>query len=149
MGHFWGPRVSWRATQADQFAGFWEHGWVKIAASFVVHPADGERTVLVVEIRTAATDPRSGVRFRRYWLLAKPGVWLILGRVLAAIRREAEARPPRLVCLRSRKRGKPGGRPGPRPGQLTIGGPPNELRNKSRGGPSSCPRPYLRSTWIA
>jgi hypothetical protein len=92
VGRFWGPRVEWRATEAEEFARFWERGWGKIAAGFAVHAAGGERTVLVVETRTAATDPRSGVRFRRYWLLAKPGVWLILGRVLTAIRREAEAR---------------------------------------------------------
>jgi hypothetical protein len=92
VGRFWGPRVEWRATEAEEFAGFWERGWGKIAAGFAVHAADDGRTVLVVETRTAATDPLSGERFRRYWLLARPGVWLILGRVLAAIRREAEAR---------------------------------------------------------
>ena len=95
VGRFWGPRVEWRAIEAEEFAQFWERGWGKIAAGFAVHSAGGERTVLAVETRTAATDPLSGVRFRRYWLLAKPGVWLILGRVLAAIRREAEARARR------------------------------------------------------
>jgi hypothetical protein len=95
IGHFWGPRVEWRAMEAGEFARFWERGWGKIAAGFAVHSAGGERTVLVVETRTAATDPLSGVRFRRYWFLAKPGVWLILGRVLAAIRHEAEARARR------------------------------------------------------
>jgi hypothetical protein len=92
VGHFWGPRVEWRETEAEDFVRFWDRGWGKIAAGFVLHSAGEERTVLVYETRTAATDPLSSVRFRRYWLLLKPGVWLILGRVLAATRREAEGR---------------------------------------------------------
>lgn len=64
VGRFWGPRVESQATEAEEFARLWERGWGKIAA---------------------------GMRFRSYWLLAKPGVSLILGRVIAAIRREAEA----------------------------------------------------------
>jgi hypothetical protein len=92
VGHYWGPRVEWRECEAGEFVNFWEPGCGKIAAGVLVEPAGERRTLLVLETRTAATDPVSGVRFRRYWRFAGPGVWLILGRVLAAIRAEAEAR---------------------------------------------------------
>jgi hypothetical protein len=92
VGRFWAPRLEWRNTAAEEFAPFWEPGWGKIAAALRVEPSGENQTVLICETRTAATDPLSGLRFRRYWLLARPGVWLILGRVLAGIRRDAEAR---------------------------------------------------------
>ena len=65
----------------------------RLAGSVFVEPMDAERTALLCEIRTGATDPISGLRFRRSWRFAKLGVWLILGRILAAARREAEAVP--------------------------------------------------------
>jgi hypothetical protein len=70
-----------------------ERDWGNIAGSVFVEPMDAKRTALLCEIRTGATDPISGLRFRRYWRFAKPGVWIILGRVLAAARREADAVP--------------------------------------------------------
>jgi hypothetical protein len=70
-----------------------ERTWGKIAGSVFVEPIDADRTALLYEIRTGATDPIPGRRFRRYWRFAKPGVWIILGRVLAAARRKAEAAP--------------------------------------------------------
>jgi hypothetical protein len=91
IGRFWTPRIEWRETASEEFLPFLDRGWGKIAGSVLVEPMDAERTALICELRVGATDPRSGLRFQRYWRFAKPGVWLILGRVLAAARREAEA----------------------------------------------------------
>lgn len=91
VGRFWGARIDWRKTQSEEFVQFTDRGWGAIAASVYAEPTDDKRSVLLYEVRTGATDPISGLRFRRYWRFAKPGVWLILGRLLAAIRQEAEA----------------------------------------------------------
>jgi hypothetical protein len=87
-------QIAYEAAVGTDLIRVWRHDPV-VRLLFLLYAADGERTLLVCETRTAATDPLSGMRFRRYWVLARPGVWLILGRLLAAIRREAEARARR------------------------------------------------------
>lgn len=51
---------------------FAEPGWVKAGVDFVLRP-DGAGTHVRTETRVSATDARTGIRFRWYWLLIRTG----------------------------------------------------------------------------
>ena len=40
VGRFWQPRIQWRDVPLEEFAGFAEPGWGKIARDFTVLPYD-------------------------------------------------------------------------------------------------------------
>jgi hypothetical protein len=50
------------------------------------------------ETRAVGTDPAARARFRRYWSLVSPGVFLIRRLSLAPIRAEAERRARRAAA---------------------------------------------------
>jgi hypothetical protein len=70
---------------------FDEPGWVKTGLDFVLYP-DAYGTRLTTETRVLATDPRTRVRFGRYWLLVRAGSGLIRRDLLRAVARRAEQR---------------------------------------------------------
>jgi hypothetical protein len=74
---------------ADDFAGFDEPGWVRIATDFrVVATAGGSR--LSTETRIQGTDAGARRRFARYWRIVGLGSSLIRRDLLRATRRRAE-----------------------------------------------------------
>ncbi|MFF9012886.1 hypothetical protein ACF09C_07900 [Streptomyces sp. NPDC014870] len=91
VGRVWKPTIEWRRVEADDFAGFEEPGWAKMAAAFVVHPYGERRSLLTYEARTACTDPASTTRFGRYWTLVSPGVGIVLRGALRTIEAASEA----------------------------------------------------------
>jgi hypothetical protein len=74
VGDFWHPVIRWNPdVTPEEFAGFDEPGWGKIACSYSV--ADyGHRSLLTYECRTTVTDTDSRAKFTRYWWLVRPFV---------------------------------------------------------------------------
>jgi pimeloyl-ACP methyl ester carboxylesterase len=89
----WKPlAASTRAPRtAEEFAGFDQPGFAKIAFSLRVGPYGNGASILTMETRVALTDDQSRRRFRRYWRLIGPFSTLIrrmaLRQVAAELRR--------------------------------------------------------------
>ena len=92
IGQMWNGEIRWRPTTCEEFTGFTEPGWAKIAASITVEPHGSGRCLLTYECRTTGTDAVATERFMRYWRLVSTGVRIVLWRSAVAIRRHAEAR---------------------------------------------------------
>jgi hypothetical protein len=89
VGRFWHRDYGWRTVSADEFTGFTEPGYAKLAISLRVNPrGDGSR--LRYEARTATTDLTAHRWFRRYWRVIWPGVVIVMRRALHRIKAEAE-----------------------------------------------------------
>jgi hypothetical protein len=76
----------------DEFAGFDEPGYVKIAWTLRADPVGIDRSVFRTETRAIATDAVARKRFRRYWALVSPGIVLIRVALLPAVKAAAERR---------------------------------------------------------
>jgi hypothetical protein len=92
VGVFWGRNVRWRPTTADEFAGFEEPGWAKIAWNFSLAPYGEGRTLLTTECRTRATDAASRRKVLRYWRVVGRFAGMVMAANLPVIRRHAEER---------------------------------------------------------
>ncbi|TLH66816.1 hypothetical protein C1S80_07060 [Mycolicibacterium aubagnense] len=91
VGKFWQPTIEWHNVAAEDFSGFAESGWGKIAANISVLPCGESASLLTYECRTVTTDPGSRRRFLRYWWLIRPFVAHIMRATLRQIRANAEA----------------------------------------------------------
>lgn len=91
----WEADVRFRGLPADEFAAFAEPGYVKIAWTLAAEPRGSGESLAVTETRAVATDPAARRRFRRYWLLARPGIVLIRRLALGLVRSDAERRAGR------------------------------------------------------
>jgi hypothetical protein len=87
----WVADVVFRGVAPEEFAGFDEPGYVKIAWTLAVLPRGRDECVFRTETRVRATDPSARRRFRRYWLVFSPGILLIRRETLRLVRRAAEA----------------------------------------------------------
>lgn len=92
VGKFWQSTIDWHDVPRDEFAGFAEPGYGKIACNFTVRPYGSGRTLLTYECRVATTDPLSQRRFARYWHLIRPFVAHIMRAAVATIGVDAERR---------------------------------------------------------
>ncbi len=90
VGAFWTPRGGLCTTNAEHFRGAQEKGTARAAWNFDVVDLENDCVRLSTETRVQAADPESLKRFRRYWLLVRPGSGLIRRYMLKAIRDEAE-----------------------------------------------------------
>lgn len=106
IGRFWQRDYGGRPCAADEFVGFQEPGYAKLAISFSVQPAATGGTMLRYETRTATTDEVTRRTFRRYWRLIGSGVALVMRRALLRIKLQAEGRAtasaaPATACLQA------------------------------------------------
>jgi len=85
IGRFWSP-VGNKPRRVEDFAGFAEPGYAKAALNFSVRP-EGDGSRITTETRIAGTDAAAARKFRRYWLLIRPGSGAIRRSWLKAIRR--------------------------------------------------------------
>jgi hypothetical protein len=92
MGWPWEPNVTFRAVPPEEFAGFSEPGYVKIAWTIRADVINAAESVFRTETRAIATDADARKKFRRYWSFFSPGIILIRWAVLAPVKREAERR---------------------------------------------------------
>lgn len=90
-GRFWGGRVLWEPMDATRFRTFAAPQRARIAAGFTVRALGPDRSLLRYEARTAATDAVARRRFRRYWRVVYPGVWLVMDRTAGWIADAAQA----------------------------------------------------------
>ena len=91
----WQPNVTFQSLPPDEFAGFAEPGWVKIAWTLRADPAGQQETSFTTETRATTTDPTSRAAFRRYWSFFSPGIVLIRRLSLRLLKEEAERRAGR------------------------------------------------------
>jgi hypothetical protein len=91
VGTFWKADIEWHDVSAEDFAGFAEPGWGKIACHQLVRPDGPGRSILSYECRTATTDLTSRAQMSRYWWLIRPFVAYILRAVLRTIRGNVRA----------------------------------------------------------
>lgn len=90
IGRPWRPRGDLVRFEPFEFAAFDRPGYAKITWSFALAGL-GPATRLVTETRILCTDESSRRRFGWYWWLIGPFSSLIRSRVLAMIKRAAEA----------------------------------------------------------
>ena len=88
----WEADVTFRAVPPDEFAGFNEPGYVKIAWTIRADEINAAESVFRTETRAIATDAYAGRKFRRYWSFFSPGIRLIRWALLTPVKREAERR---------------------------------------------------------
>jgi hypothetical protein len=88
----WEGNVKFIGLAPDQFAAFTEPNFVKIAWTLRADPIAPTRSMFRTETRAVATDAVARSKFRRYWALASPGIWLIRRLSLAPLKKDAERR---------------------------------------------------------
>lgn len=88
----WEADVVFRSVAPEEFAGFSEPSFVKIAWTIEAQPLDATRTLFRTQTRALGTDQEAKRRFRRYWRTFKAGIILIRWLLLVTVRREAERR---------------------------------------------------------
>ena len=88
----WQSDVVFRALPPDQFKTFNEPGFVKIVWTPRADPVDDSKSVFRTETRAVATDEQARRKFRRYWALASPGIFVIRLLSLMPLKAEAERR---------------------------------------------------------
>jgi hypothetical protein len=94
----WEADVKFIAVPPDRFAAFAEPAFVKIVWTLRADPIGPASSVFRTETRVVATDAFARSKFRRYWSLASPGIWLIRRMSLGPLRREAEGCARRVIA---------------------------------------------------
>jgi hypothetical protein len=84
--------VVFRGVAPEEFAGFDEPNYVKIAWTMGVTPGEDGTSLFHTETRAMATDPVARSRFRRYWTLVSPGIVIIRWEMLRLVKLDAERR---------------------------------------------------------
>lgn len=90
VGAFWRRDYGVAHVRADEFAGFAEPGYAKTVADLSLRPYGFGRTLLTYENRTLTTDEASRKAFRRYWLVLRPFVLVLMRTALVEVKQEAE-----------------------------------------------------------
>jgi hypothetical protein len=106
----WHEQVTFHRLPSEEFAGFNQPGYVKIAWTLGAEPLGPNTSRLVTRTRAVATDPQSRRRFRRYWAPMSAGIILIRYAGLPLMRNEAERRAA--TASQERQRGVRNGRRG-------------------------------------
>ncbi len=91
IGRFWQPDITWKSVTAEEFPGFSEPDFAKIAAEFSARPYGRNRTLLTYEARTAGTDKSASRKFLRYWWLVRPFVRIVMRAALLTAKDLAES----------------------------------------------------------
>jgi hypothetical protein len=89
VGRFWRASGGLARIEPERFREFAEPGWAKAAFNFRVDEVGG-RTIVSTETRILCTDEGARRKFRRYWLLIRPGSGAIRVAWLRAICRRAK-----------------------------------------------------------
>jgi hypothetical protein len=91
----WEANPTFRSLPPDDFRAFAEPDYVKIAWTLRADPAGRGASMFRTETRAVATDAAARSRFRVYWSLLSPGIflirWLSLGPVKAGAERRARS----------------------------------------------------------
>lgn len=90
VGHLWRPDSGVVPVGPEEFESFREPGMAKAAWNFSIEPAQGG-CLVSTETRVLCTDEAARRRFLLYWRLVGPFSGFIRKRLLAMIRKDAEA----------------------------------------------------------
>ena len=88
----WLANVVFRPLPPEEFAGFHEPDYVKIAWTLRADPFTATESTFRTETRVVTTDSAARAKFRRYWAFASPGIILIRWVSLRPLKAEAERR---------------------------------------------------------
>lgn len=88
----WEANPVFRALPPEEFAGFAEPDFVKIAFTLRACPQPDGSSVFRTETRVIATDPDARRKFRLYWAFLSPGIILIRKAMLPVLKAAAERR---------------------------------------------------------
>jgi hypothetical protein len=88
----WLPNVVFRGLAPEEFRGFDEPGYVKIAWTLRADPVGESASMFHTETRVVTTDPTARRKFRWYWARFSPGIVLIRRVMLGLLKTEAERR---------------------------------------------------------
>jgi hypothetical protein len=91
VGRFWRLDSGLHPISAAEFASFDEPGYAKAVLNFKVLDQPGPSVLISTETRIVATDDDARRKFLLYWRLIGPFSGFIRTRLLAAIKRDAEA----------------------------------------------------------
>jgi len=86
----WVAKPVFRGLKAQEFPGFCEKDYVKIAWTLRVDKLQQDRALVVTETRAIATSRTARRKFRFYWALVAPGTALIRIVALREIKRQVE-----------------------------------------------------------
>src|SRR5919201_1177398 len=90
IGQFWTKGFGYQRVAPRAFAAFNRPGFAKVALNLAAYAQRDGRSLLTSETRVATTDVAAGRRFRRYWRVIGPGAGLLMRRLLALIKADAE-----------------------------------------------------------
>jgi hypothetical protein len=88
----WLANPSFRALRPNEFRGFHEPDYVKIAWNLRADPTGVTKSMVRTETRVVTTDPGSRAKFRRYWSFVWPGIVVIRRMGLRIVKTEAARR---------------------------------------------------------
>lgn len=88
----WQPNVIFQALPPPEFASFNKPGYVKIVWTIEVKPVTPSTSIFRTVTRVQTTDAVARGKFRRYWALFSPGIWIIRKESLRIVRADAERR---------------------------------------------------------
>ncbi len=86
----WVAQTVFRPVPSDRFVGFHEPNYVKILFSLRVESVSGSQSVALTETRVVTTDAAARSKFRVYWSLFSPGIFLIRRALLRSLKCNAE-----------------------------------------------------------
>jgi hypothetical protein len=88
----WEANVTFRSVPAETFLAFNEPEYVKIVWTLRADPTGTGTSMFRTETRAVATDASARAKFRRYWSLLSPGIFVIRQMLLRPVKTEAERR---------------------------------------------------------
>jgi hypothetical protein len=88
----WQSDVIFRPLPPEQFKAFDDPDFVKIVWTLRADPLGDSTSVFRTETRAIATDQQARRKFRRYWALVSPGIFVIRLLSLMPLKVEAERR---------------------------------------------------------
>jgi hypothetical protein len=94
IGRFWAGETAWKQIDAEQFGGFAQPGFARIACNFSVRPYGTRHSLVSYECRTQATDDAARRAFLRYWRPLSPFIGVVLRAQLGVVASEARADGP-------------------------------------------------------
>lgn len=90
IGQFWKASGNLQVFEPDEFIPFDKLGFAKATWNFRLEALTPQSTRLETITRIYCTDPRSRIKFSRYWFFIKPFSGLIRTEMLKALKRKVE-----------------------------------------------------------
>ena len=90
VGRFWNTDFGIVQLDPQEFRGFSQDGYAKVASNFYFQPTPGGQTIISTETRVQCLGLAAKAGFRGYWTLIRPFSGFIRHEWLRVVRKEAE-----------------------------------------------------------